>query len=75
MLVVPVTVDYILIIINMPAHEKTVNKTCVTSKDSDQLIHSLSMARVLVYPSLESMEAEESTRLAKTLIRLRGCAG
>ena len=35
-----------------PAHNKTNNKTCVTSKDSDQTVHLPSMAMVLVYPSL-----------------------
>ena len=28
---------------NKPAHDKTYNKTCVTSKDSDQPVHSPSM--------------------------------
>ena len=40
---------------------KTYNKTCVTSKDSDQVIHPLSMARGLVYPSLDSRETEEGS--------------
>ena len=31
--------------------------TCVTSKDSDQPVHLSSIARVLVYPSLDSTEA------------------
>ena len=43
------------------AHNKTYNKTCVTFKDSDQPVHLLSMARVLVYPSLDSLEAVEGT--------------
>ena len=34
-----------------PAHDKTYNKTCVTSKDSDQPVHPPSMPMVLVYPS------------------------
>ena len=29
---------------------KTLNKTCVTSKDSDQPVHPSSMVMVLVYP-------------------------
>ena len=41
-----------------PAH-KTNNKTCVTSKDSDQPVHPPSMARVLRHPSLENLEAVE----------------
>ena len=45
---------------NEPAH-KSYDKTCVTSKDSDQPVHPPSMARVLVYPSLDSLEAVEST--------------
>ena len=44
-----------------PAHNKTYNKTYVTSKDSDQLVHLPSMAWVLIYPSLDSLEAVEST--------------
>ena len=43
-------------IIIRPAHDKTYNKTCVTRKDSDQPIRPPSMARVLVYPSLEAVE-------------------
>ena len=33
------------------AHDKTYNKTCVTSKDSDQPVQPPSMATNLVYPS------------------------
>ena len=47
--------------INEPAHDKTYNKTCETSKDSDQPVHPSSMARVLVHPSLDSPEAIEVT--------------
>ena len=39
-----------------PAHQKTYNKTCVTSKDSDPPVHP---PRVLLYPSLDSPEAVE----------------
>ena len=46
---------------NEPTHDKTYNKTCVTSKDSDQPAHPPSMAKALVYPSLDSLEAIEST--------------
>ena len=38
----------------------------VTSKDSDQPVHPPSMARVLVYPSLDSLEAVEG------IVRLNG---
>ena len=34
---------------------------CVTIKDSEQTAHPFSMARVLVYPSLDSPEAVEGT--------------
>ena len=47
--------------VNEPAHDKTYNKTCVTSKDSDQPVHTPSMARVITYPSLDSLEAVEGT--------------
>ena len=30
----------------MPAHDKTYNKTCETSKDSDQSVHQHSLIRV-----------------------------
>ena len=43
------------------AHDKTYNKTCVTSKDSDKTVHPLSMTRLLVYPSLDSPESVEGT--------------
>ena len=33
-----------------PAHDKTYNKTCVTSKNSDQPVRPPSMPRVLIYP-------------------------
>ena len=36
-------------------------KTCVTSKDSDQPVHPPSLARVLVYHSLDSPKAVEGT--------------
>ena len=44
-----------------PAHDGTWNKTCMTSKDSDQPVQqpSTSMASVLVYPSLINPEAVE----------------
>ena len=43
------------------AQDKTYNKTCVTSKDSDQPIYPPSIARVLFYPSLDIPEAVEDT--------------
>ena len=61
---------------NEPGHDKTYNKTCVTSKDSDQPVHPPSVARLLFYFSLDSPEAVEGImRSAKILIRLRGRAG
>ena len=52
------------------AHDKTYNKTCMTSKDTGQPVHIPSMARVLVYPSLDSPEAhaisEDSDQTART---------
>ena len=48
-------------IINEPAHDKIYNKTCVNSKDSDQPVHPPSMARFLVYPSLDGLETVEGT--------------
>ena len=40
---------------------KTYNNTCVTSKNSDQAVHSSCMARVLVYSSLNSLIGVEGT--------------
>ena len=40
-----------------PARDKTYNKACVTSEDSDHPLHAPSTTRVLVYPSLDSPEA------------------
>ena len=37
------------------------DKCCVTSKDSDQPVHPPSMAKALVYSSLDSLEAVEGT--------------
>ena len=41
-----------------PAHNKTYNKTCVISKESDQPVYppGTSMAKVFIYPSLDSPE-------------------
>ena len=44
-----------------PVCAKTYNKTCVTSKDSDQPVHPPSMARVLIYTCLDCLEAVEAT--------------
>ena len=49
------------ILLNEPAHDESYNKTFVTSKDSDQPEHPSSMARVLVYSSLDSLEAVEGS--------------
>ena len=40
-----------LLFIFEPVHNKTYNKSCVTSKDSDQCVHPPSMSRVLLNPS------------------------
>ena len=45
--------------------DKTYNKTCVIIKDSDQPKHPLSMARVLIYPSLVSPKAREGQATSK----------
>ena len=42
-------------------HDKTYNRTCLTSKDLDQPVHPPSIVRVLVYPSLDGPEAVEGT--------------
>ena len=52
---------YFQLTIMEPAHDKTFNKTCVTSKYSELPVHPPSMARVLVYPSLGSPEAVKGT--------------
>ena len=49
---------YITSITIEPVDDKTYNKTYVTSKDSDQTVHLPSMARVLVYPSLDTCRPE-----------------
>ena len=43
------------------AHDKNCNKIIVTSKDSDQPVHPPSMARVPIYPSLDSLKAVKDT--------------
>ena len=43
------------------AHNKTYKKNCLTRKYTDQPVHPLGMARVLVYPSLDSLKAVEVT--------------
>ena len=59
---------------NEPALDKNYSKTCVTSKDSYQPVHTRSMARVLVYRSLDSPGAVEGTCDQRRLIKLRGYA-
>ena len=54
--------SYVTLFVFEPAHNKTCNKTSVTSKDSDQLVHPPSNTRIFVYPSLDSHEAVEGTR-------------
>ena len=44
-----------------PAHNKTYNKTCVTSKYLDQLVHPPSMAKILFHSSFDSLEAVVGT--------------
>ena len=47
------------IMIIEPAHDKTYNKTYVTSKDSDWHVHLPSMAKIFVNPSFDSQKAVE----------------
>ena len=46
-------------------HDKTYNKTCVTSKDYDQPVHPPSMERILLHPSLSSPEAVEGHAISE----------
>ena len=46
---------------NKPGHDKTYNKTYVTSKNSNQPIHQSSMSKLLVYSSFGCQEAVEAT--------------
>ena len=63
-----------------PSHNKTHYKTCVNSKDSDHPVHPTSKARVLVYLSLDILEAVESTGwsesslVAQVLLKVLSCA-
>ena len=47
--------------------QKSYNKTCVTSKDSDKPVHPPSLAKVLVYLFLDSLKAVEGTRYQRRL--------
>ena len=47
------------------AHDKTYNKSSVTSKDSDQPVHPPSMTMVLVYTSLDSPEVVEAHAISE----------
>ena len=51
--------SFLAIFIYEPARDKTYNKVCVTSKYSDQPVHPPRTARLLVYFSLDSLEAVE----------------
>ena len=53
-------VFYCIIYLYEPAQEKTYNKICVTSKDSDQPVHPPSMT-ILIYPSLGGPDTIEGT--------------
>ena len=48
-----------------PARDKIYNNTCVTSKDSDQRIQPPSMAKVLIYPSLDGQRLEKAYAISK----------
>ena len=61
--------------INEPAHDKTYNKTSVTSKHSDKPVHPPRMAKVLIYLSLDNQEAAEDTCDQQIPIRLGRCTG
>ena len=52
--------DQYLMFVKWAAHDKTYNKTYVTSEDSDQTVHPPGMARVLVHPSLDRPKADPS---------------
>ena len=39
-------------------YDKIYSKTCVTSNNSDQPVHPSSIARVLVYPTVDSPDAK-----------------
>ena len=45
----------------IPAHDKTYKKTCLTSKNSNQPVNPPCMAKVHVYPTLDSPEAVDDT--------------
>ena len=47
----------------------------MNSKDTDPPVHSASIARVLVPPSLDSSDVLEDTSDQQKLIRQLGCAG
>ena len=49
--------------VNEPAHDNPYNKTSVTSKDSDEPVHSPNMERVLVYSPLNNLEAVEGNAI------------
>ena len=52
-----------------PVDNKTYNKTCTTSKDSDQPVHPPIIAMILSYPALDRLEAVEGTCDAQTDLR------
>ena len=47
--------------IKVPAHNKTYNKTCMTSIDSDQPVHLHNMAKGLIPSSLNCLKDVEGT--------------
>ena len=59
------TIDIMQQPIYESAHNKTYNKALVTSKDSDQPVHPPSMARVLLYPSLDNLKAVEAHAISE----------
>ena len=50
---------------NEPAHDKTYNQTCATSRNSDQSVLPPNMARVLDHPSLDNPEAVEGNAISE----------
>ena len=57
---------------NEPAHDKTYNKTCVISKDSDQPAHLCSLIRVFTDSTVSRLSNKGQKR---SLAILSGCTG
>ena len=67
--------SFVTLFISEPAHDKTYNNICLFRNEPDRPIRPLNMARLSFIHHWITGDVRRHIRSAKSLIRLRGCAG